>query len=364
LFGLEHMEYVSIGDILSKGVTTILSIILLIMGYGVVSVAIVNILGNLISFGILSTGLRRVHQVRLQRFDWSLAKWILKSSFPYLIINGFLIFYMQIDVIILSLLASERQVGWYGTADRLFGTLLFIPTVYMTAVFPALSRMQASASDSSAKLTRLSFDLLNLVAVPMGLGLLVIANQLVVLVFGDDFVGSGPVLMVFGIVLILTYQNMVINTSLIAADRQKAWTRVIVVAALSSIPLDLILIPWSQNNFNNGAIGGALAFVVTEAFILTAGISILPKGTLNQANLSYTLRTILAGLIMLGSTWWLRDKFIVIPIVVGAAVYLIAVFGLGLLTPDMRNIIRIAVINIKQRLGFIRIKSAFGNPTK
>ena len=364
LNGLERMEYVSIAGIMGNGVSTLLSIIFLFMGYGVAAVALFSTFGNLVNMSIGYLGLRRVQDLHFQKFDWSLARLILKSSYPFLIMNGFLVFYMQVDVIIISLLISEKQVGWYGSADRLFGTLLFIPLVYMTAVFPALSRMQASASDLSTKLTRLSFDLLNLVAVPIGLGLLVIANQLVVLVFGADFTESGPVLMVFGIVLILTYQNLLVGMSLIAADRQKPWTRIIITAALLSIPLDLVFIPWCQQAFGNGAIGGALAFVVTEAFMLTAGIYLLPKGTLNQANLSYALRTVLAGLIMLASIWWLRDIFIVIPIVVGAAVYLVSIFILGLLTPEMRNIIRLTVAKIKQRLGLAKSQLAVDNPTK
>jgi O-antigen/teichoic acid export membrane protein len=234
----------------------------------------------------------------------------------------------------------------------------------MNAVFPALSRMQVSDSDSSIKLTRLSFDLLNLVAIPIGLGLLVIADQLVVLVFGPDFAGSGPVLMVFGIVLIFMYQNTIIGMTLIAADRQKPWTRVIVIAALLSVPLDLVFIPWCQQVFNNGAIGGALAFVVTEIFMLTAGIRLLPKGTLNQDNLSYALRTVLAGLIMLVSIWWLRDRFLLIPIAVGVVVYLVCSFSLRLVTPEMRNIISIAIADIKQRLGIKGTRPAVGNPTK
>jgi O-antigen/teichoic acid export membrane protein len=278
--------------------------------------------------------------------------------------NGFLVFYMQIDIVIISLLISEKQVGWYGSADRLFTALLFLPTVYMMAVFPALSRLQASASDSIIKLARLSFNLLNLVAVPMGLGLFVIANQLVVLVLGAEFVNSGPVLMVFGIVLIFTYQNTIIGMTLIAADRQKPWTRIIIIASLLSVPLDLILIPWCQQVFENGAIGGAMAFVVTEALMLTAGIRLLPKGTLNQANLSYALRTVLAGLIMLASIWWLRDRFILIPIAVGSAVYLVCILSLRLLTPEMRNMISITIAVIKQRLGIEGIRPAVGNPTK
>ena len=364
LYGLEQMGPTALGGIAARAISVTLSVILVLMGFGVLAVALVNIPGSLFNLGIQFYALRRVEGLQLRRFNWLFAREILKKSLPFLVLAGSLTFYQRVDFIIISYFVSEEQLGWYGAAGRFLGTLLFIPTVYMTAVFPALSRMQVSVSDSSTKLTRLSFNLLNLVAVPIGLGLLVIANQLVVLVFGPDFAGTGPVLMVMGVVLIFMYQNTIIGMTLIASDRQKPWTRVIIIAAVLTIPLDLIFIPWCQQMFANGAIGGALAFVVTEAYMLTAGIRLLPKGTLNRANLGYALRTVLSGLIMLASIWWLRDRFLLIPITAGVVVYLICIFSLRLVTPEMRNIMSLTIAAVKQRLGNKDVHPAVGNSTK
>ncbi len=364
LNGLERMEYVSISDIVSKGVTTLISIGLLLMGYHVMAIAFVYILGNMLSFSIQFLALRRKQKLHLHRFNWQSGIEILKHSFPFLLMGGFLVFYAQVDVVIISLLVSEEQLGWYGAADRLFATLLFIPTVYMMAVFPALSRMHVEASQSIKNLSSLSFDLLLLMAVPIGLGLMVIANQLVLVVFGADFANSGPILAIFGVVLIMTYLNILIGSFLIATDRQNPWTRVIIIATLISIPLDLILIPWCERIFSNGAIGGALAFVVTEAFMLIAGIRLLPKGTLTQVNLSYALRTLLAGAIMVVSIWWIRDMFLPIPILVGTAVYLICIISMKLITPEVWKLVKNMVTTIEQRLGINRAQPAAGNTTK
>ncbi len=351
LNGLERMEYVSISEIVSKGVTTIVGIVLLLMGYQVAVIAAVSILGSFTNLSIQFLALRRVLVMQLFRFNLQLGNEILKNSFAFMIMGGFLIIYAQVDVVIISWLVPEEQLGWYAAADRLFATMLFIPTVYLMAVFPALSRLQAEASSSFKKLTRISFDLLLLIAMPMGLGLLVIANQLVVLIFGPDFANSGPILMAFGVVLILTYQNVLIGMTLIASDRQNPWTRIIIIATLLSIPLDLILIPLCQQLLNNGAIGGALAFILTESFMLIAGLRLLPAGTLNRRNLSAAARTVLAGMIMVAATWWLRDVFIAIPILVGAVVYLVCVFGMRLISPETWDLFRSLSAVVKQRFG-------------
>lgn len=364
LNGLERMEYVSLSDVTSKGISTLISIILLLLGYGVTAVALVSILGSAIGFVIHFVALRRIQPISFEKVNLSLSLKILKASFPFLILNGFLVFYAQVDIVIISLLVSEEALGWYGAADRLFNTLLFIPTVFMAAVFPALSRLHLEGSDKMASLSRLSFDLLFLAAVPIGFGLVAIADPLIALIFGENFLESAPILKVFGIVLIFTYQNILVGSFLISTDRQAPWTRVIMLAAVASIPLDLVLIPWCQQTYNNGAIGGAIAFVITEAFMLGGGIYLLPKGTLGWANFSYAARTLVAGGVMLTAVWGLRDSFLLIPIAVGAAVYAACILIFRLISPETWEILKYVSKGILNKLSTRQIQPVGGNTTE
>lgn len=364
LNGLERMEYVSLSDIAAKAAITLVSIVLLVLGYGVTAVAIVSILGSLIGFITLITALRRVQQLKFEMFDRALSREILKASFPFLILNGFLVFYAQVDIIIISLLVSEEALGWYGAADRLFNTLLFIPTVFMTAVFPSLSRLHLQGSEKMAGLSRLSFNLLFLAAVPIGFGLIAISDPLIALIFGPDFRESAPILQVFGIVLIFTYQNILVGSFLISSDRQNPWTKVIIIAALLSIPLDLILVPWCQATFNNGAIGGTIAFVITEAFMLAGGIYLLPKGTLGWSNFSYAVRTVVAGGVMLTAVWGLRNYFLLIPIAVGAVVYAVCAVVFRLISPEIWQALKFTSKGILNKLGTKHIQPVGSNTTE
>lgn len=355
LSGLERMEYVSLSDITAKGIATLLSIVLLVLGYGVTAVALVSIVGSSVGLVTQLSALRRIGQLHFKRFDFTLAQSILKASFPFLLINGFLVFYAQVDIVIISLLVSEEALGWYGAADRLFTTLLFIPTVFMAAVFPALSRMHSEGSEKINNVSRLSFNLLFLAGVPLGFGLVAISDSLIALIFGPDFAESSPILKVFGLVLILTYQNILLGSFLISTDRQKPWTRVIIIATVVSIPLDLVLVPWCQNTFNNGAIGGAIAFVITEAYMLVEGVRLLPKGTLGIANLSYAVRTLLAGGIMFAVVWQLRDSFFLIPILAGAVIYLVCIMLFRLVSPETWQILKYVSKGVLNRLGSKRV---------
>ena len=287
-------------------------------------IAAVNVVAALVNAAVQYLFLARLADLRL-RIRWPTLVHLLRAGFPYLMSGIFLVIYMQFDIVIISLLVDDRSVGWYGAADQLFGTFLFVPTILIAAIFPALSRMYAASVDTSEdtlhKVTRKSFDLLTVLSVPVGLGVLVLADQLVVLLFGPEFAASGPILAVMGIVLILTYLNMLIGQFLISMDRQNQWTIVMAVAAVATLPLDLLLIPWCQRAFANGGIGGAISFVITEGGMLVAGLMLLPRAILGKENGWLAARALAVGLAMVAATWWLREQFIVIPILVGAASY-------------------------------------------
>lgn len=349
LQGLEQMRYIAIGSVLGKLFNTSVAILLLLLGYGVLTIAAVTIGAGLVNCLALLIYLRRFIPIRLN-FNLGAMRLLLYASVSYLFVRFALVFYQQADIIIISLLVDEATIGWYGVANQLFGTLLFIPTVFMTAVFPALSRLYATDTSGLNRLAGKSFDLLLILSVPLGLGLVAMATPLTLLLFGDLFAPSGPTLAIFGIVLIFTYQNMLIGQFLISVDRQNRWTAVMVAATVATIPLDLLLIPWCAAQFGNGALGGALAFVVTETGMLIAGLLLLPSGILTRRNGWLALRVALAGLLMLAVAWPMRYLFLPLPIITGAIVYLAAIWLLRVVGAEEAAILRASLRQARARL--------------
>lgn len=333
LMGMERMEYVSLTTVVNKIFTTVVSIVLLLLGQGLLAIAAVTIGASLINLGISSLALRRL-QKGPSSFDLHLVRWILKSSFPYLMSTVFLILYQRVDTVIISLLTNEKEIGWYSAADTLYASLLFVPTIFMTAVFPTLVRLYVSGADVAQKVVRKSFDLLLIVGIPIGLGVVAVADPVVVLLYGADFAGSGPILAVFGVVLILTYLNILLGQYMISIDRQSVWTVIMAIATVLTIPLDLVFMPFCQKMYGNSAIGGALSFVVTELGMVIAGLIFMPRGVLKWSNALLFGKTLLAGLVMTAIVWQVRDQFFVVPLVIGAAVYTVSILILRVLSKE------------------------------
>jgi O-antigen/teichoic acid export membrane protein len=347
-YGLERMATPATAAIATKVLTVVgvLSVISLDLGvYGILSVGIV---ASAISLGFL---VRRFHQVGRTDFSRWRGAWmaVIAASIPFTMVHLANTVYRQTDVIIISTVAGNRDVGWYAAGDVLIGTLLFPATVVLASVFPSFGRLHAHDPDGLVSLVTRTFSLLILVAVPIGLGTALVGPTFAPVLLGDDYSGTGEVLAVMGPVLILTYGTTLVSQVALASGRGKFWTLLLFLAAGMTIPLDLVLVPWASDRFDNGAIGGALAYVLTELTQFVVGVAFITPFLVSRRSLWTTSRVLAAGGVMCVVVWPVREMFVLIPAVVGAVAYGGAIFALRVVDDYQRHLIRTTVARIRPR---------------
>jgi O-antigen/teichoic acid export membrane protein len=333
LQGLETMQYISIATVIGKVVNTALGLGVVFFRLDIYAVAFIGVASALATHVVEMFFLMRRYPLRLT-FAWQPAIAMLRCSAPYLLTALGLGIYRQVDVLVIGAVIDARAVGLYDAARQLFATTMTFGVVFITVIFPMLARTFAQQPDALPRIMRKSFDFVLLMSVPVGLGLLSIADPLVVLLFGPDFADSGPILAVLGLVTIFMYLNILIGKALVSMDRQRFWSMVMLVTAVVTIPLDLLLVPWCQQVFGNGALGGAISYLITEFGMVIVGICAMPRGTLGWPNIRVASRIIVIGMIMCAAAWWCRDLFIAIPIVVGAAVYITLILALRVIPQE------------------------------
>lgn len=276
---------------------------------------------------------------------------MLRDSIPYLVTGSTITIYHQIDKLFISSITTIEAVGWYTTAVNLVGTLMFVPVAIGTATFPMLSRSFVQGHEQLASIARRSFDLMFLISIPLGFGMIVIADPLVQLLYGPEFRPASDILSIMGMVLIFIYVNTMLGQLLISAERTNRWNLVMIAMTIATFPLDLVLVPWTHRVYGNGGLGGAIAYAITEVGMLVGAIWLMPKGMLCWSNVRAVLLSLLAGLLMIAASWWLRDSYMILAIIVGAITYI----GLALLlrivpTEDLRLLMNV-VRKVMARLG-------------
>ena len=331
--GREVMQYIPLVEIFMKGLMLIISLVFMLMGLGIAEIAAASIVSSGIAVAIQFAILRNYMPIRLT-WDSALSSDMFRRSWPYGVSSLVLIIYGEIDKLVMPIMVDERTVGWYSIAASLAATLIFIPNILTTAVFPALARGASQADDSASRILRKSLDVALITGVPIGFGLAIVANPLVELIYQSKFPQSGPVLSVMSITLIFTYIATVLGRFLVASDRTNKWTLAMIAGITLAFPLNFVLIPWTEQMFGNGAIGSALRLSLTEFLMAIFALWMLPSGTLTRDNASVALRILAAGGVMVAACWFVRDMFIVIPVLVGIVTYTLMILALRILKPE------------------------------
>ncbi len=285
--------------VIEKLLVTVGSVWVLMAGYGLVAVAWMHLIGTVAS--TVCTGVVLYRSVPFQlEFDRAVMRRLVVGAAPFLIWIVFGEIYVRIDVLMLTSMAGDDVVGWYGAAFRLYGTLLFVPNIFMTSVFPAIARKFSEPGEGANQATRRTLNFMLLVAVPIGLGMTLVARPVVELLFGlEQFHHSVANLQIFGLCMIFVCIDVVLGSVLIANDKQKQWSIAAISAAALNPVLNLVLIPYTQARFGNGGYGAALATLFTEIFMMVVAIKLLPKGILDASSSKIAARVGAAGVIMM-----------------------------------------------------------------
>jgi O-antigen/teichoic acid export membrane protein len=325
---LERMKYNSFSDVITKAIVSLFSIGLVLLGRGIILISLVSTGASIVVLLLNILWWRPISRLEL-RLDWKLFRYLVVGGMPFWATGIFLTIYLYIDSLMLSKLANADVVGWYGAPTKLFSTLLFIPVILSTAMFPALSRSFKKAPRQMVEMARRSFNLLTCFSLPVAVAGMMLAKEIILLLYGREYTPSIPIMVVLAATLVPTYLNILVNQFLVAADRQIAWTKVMAAACVVNPAINLVLINFYQKTHGNGAFGAALALLITEALMTIAGIALLPRGVLGWSNVVSMVKSCAAAGLMALAIWYTHDYFIAVPILAGTVVYLVAGLALG-----------------------------------
>lgn len=261
----------------------------------------------------------------------------LRTSLPFMGITGLVGTEGQMDVILLSLFRSEGAVGWYGAATTITSSFAILSQAYRQSVYPAMARFVVGvesltgAGQSQGALYRLygsSLRYLAILAFPMAAGTIVIAPTLIPTLFGPAFEPTITIVQILSIGVPLGFLT-VPNSRLIFANDQQRYSLIFVaISFVINIMLNLLLVPYW------GGAGAAVARTASMLLLLLCSYYFVQTRLLNEnapMNSIWTqiARPLLACGIMVAALWPIRNVGLVIPIVVGALSYGLALWGTG-----------------------------------
>ncbi len=349
LQGLHRMKAIALLSVVAKLVLAAVVAGLLLIGAGPVGAAVAWIVGSVAAMLVGYTALLR--QIKPSfRLDWRLSRLVVVSSIPNFLWQAALIVYGQVDTLLLSFLATDAVIGWYGAAYRIVTLPTFWPVIVTTVAFPALA---AAANDSKqfSAIARRCVQVVALFSVPIATGAMLLPDKLThFLGYPPSFDNSWIPIILLAPHIPIVGIDMVIGFALNACGRQKAWSIAAVTAAVLNPLANLLAIPFTQSHYGNGAIGASAVTTLTEVFLMVVGLRLLPSGTLGRSTVVDVLKVLWAALMMTIAVLLVRGHSLPLLVLLGGAVYLAACVATGAITrADMRQVARYVVQRVSRR---------------
>lgn len=265
--GLRRLDVVAFFNISKGTVHLILVTVSLFLGYGIGAILLSEILILfLINLGYVYLLIK--HQYfSLLKFSIDTIKEVIMYSFPMFIIAISFIIYMRSDVLMIQYFYDSYQVGLYSLATLIVTKLQTPFTAISAATSPVFARLEIEKGQGIFMNT---FKISLILALPMSVGLYLVAEPLVEVVFGRDYSESIDVLKIYCVFMFFYCLNAVFSPIMDYIGKAKVRSVFIVISAILNIVLNLILIP------KFSIVGAAISTLITYTiYSLVLNISII-----------------------------------------------------------------------------------------
>jgi O-antigen/teichoic acid export membrane protein len=180
------------------------------------------------------------------------AKMLLIQSSPLAISALAINVYNRIDQVMLHAMSTDKVLGGYVAAVNMTEVYSLFPVALMDSLFPVIAR----TADQPAAFTRyMRFSFRSLMAIAFGVCAVVtpVAGSLMLLVFGNKYANSGPILAAIIWSEVAVFFGIVLKMGLIVKNLQRFLAASTIAGAIVNVGLNFFFIPrW-------GAVGAAWA---------------------------------------------------------------------------------------------------------
>lgn len=323
----EKMEYQSIGVFLNSSILFLSGLMAISFEFSVIGFAFVYLFASTIvffySFALCNWKFTRP-KLEIDRSFWWLS---FREAWPIGVTTVCIILNFRLDTVMLSIMKDETAVGFYSAAYRITEATTIIAAMFVTAIFPVLSRYHEENRELFIDMYGRAMKYLSIVAFPMAFTLTVLAKPTISLFYGVDYVESVNAFQILIWAAAIMYLSMIISSICISANKQMLLMKIGVTSVVLNFILNLVLIP--GHSFK----GASIATVISQLYGVLVGIFFLHEYGY-KVKLSRTYLPIIASccatlvmaliLIMMGI-----DMYIMLAIVLPGYMLLAFLVGFG-----------------------------------
>jgi len=114
---------------------------------------------------------------------------------------------------------SDALIGQFAAALRIYSLVILVPGALGDALFPGLARIYAESQDRFARVFEFAWRIFFFVTIPMAAGLWLVSRDVLLLMYGPDYIGGVRSLQILSLML-LNGVGYVMGRAMVAVNRQ------------------------------------------------------------------------------------------------------------------------------------------------
>lgn len=269
LQGMEKILYITWTTFLTRVVSLIALVLMLMQGMGVESAFISRVMFQATSAALFVWMILRDPPLPADTAHPGMA---LARTLPFAANRVLTESTTRAPLLLLPILFTFADIGIFDAADRIRLTLGIMVAVATTAIMPALSRAFAGGSDDRHALVSYSVKYVCVILSCAALAISILADVIVRILYGPQFAASGLLLQVLIWTQVLVATDAVLKQTMIANGREKA----VVFRALAGLAALAALVLGLGHQF--GLLGAAAGVLAAAAFTLVLDARYVSRG--------------------------------------------------------------------------------------
>jgi O-antigen/teichoic acid export membrane protein len=197
-----------------------------------------------------------------------------------------------------------HEVGIYGVPYKILEILIAFPSMFVGSVFPLLSEYINTDKEKARHIFRKASSFMVLMAIPLVVGTLIMADEIILLISGPEFIASASVLRILIFSVAITFLSSLFSHTIISANLQKKLIFVMLCVSSFNVLANLIFIP------RYSYFAAATVTVLSEMILLSLTLFIIIRYIKFKPAFSVFLRAFLASLFMGGVVFIARSQII------------------------------------------------------
>lgn len=328
-----------IGQATALAAATLLA---LVAGLGPAGVAATVFAVSMLAFPVALVVLFRHWDGRV-RFDRTGLSKTLRVGTAYSAARLGAVLLAYLDAVMVNAFAGNEATGLYGAAYRLLLVLMIVPLVYADAVTRLLADLAAADRAALGVAYRRVLRHMIMLGVPVAVGGALVAEPLVVLIFGEDFRAAAPAAALLLLGLAFAYANSLATATALAAGRERAVALIYGSAVALNAVLNVILIP------SLGIEGAAVAMLAAQVWLVGWMVAACARAGLAPPPVGEVARVVVAAALMAAVVAGTRELFVPAAIAAGVIVYAAALLLVRALPDEDRRALGALLVPLAAR---------------